>query len=65
MFTNGMLESTQEKVNLNGVEPEVVDMLVSFAYTGEVSITTANVQVMTHHHHELNSWSPFMACICA
>ena len=62
MFTTAMVESTQERVNMDGVEPEVVDMLLSFAYTSEVSISTANVQVM-FYHHKLYLWSPFLSYI--
>ena len=46
MFTTGMMESRQEKVNMLDVEPQVMELLVSYAYTSELVISTENVQVM-------------------
>lgn len=45
MFTADLKESKQERVAINGVEPQMVGMLVSYAYTSEVYISKANVQV--------------------
>ena len=45
MFTSGMVESTQERVTITGVEPQMIELLVNYAYTSKVSITTDNVQV--------------------
>ena len=50
MFSSGMLESTQERVQICGVEPEVLSLLVNYVYTSKVSITQANVQVRYSHH---------------
>ena len=49
MFTSDMVESTQEKVTISAVEPQVFGMLVNYAYTSEVSISAANVQVNYYH----------------
>lgn len=46
MFSTDLIESKQERVAINGVEPQMIGMLVSYAYTSEVYITKANVQVM-------------------
>ena len=49
MFTSSMRESTQEKVTISGVEPEMIGLLVNYAYTSKVSFSSANVQVMYHN----------------
>ncbi|XP_077415907.1 kelch-like protein 24 [Vanacampus margaritifer] len=46
MFTTDLKESKQERVAINGVEPQMVGMLVSYAYTSEVYISKANVQAL-------------------
>ena len=56
MFTTGMMESRQEKVDMVDVEPQAMELLVSYAYTSEVVISTENVQVMYYH----SSWSVFI-----
>ena len=45
MFSVDLIESRQERVALNGLEPQMIGMLVSYAYTSEVFISKANVQV--------------------
>lgn len=45
MFSADLIESKQERVAINGVEPQMIGMLVSYAYTSEVYISKANVQV--------------------
>lgn len=52
MFSTDLIESKQERVAINGVEPQMIGMLVSYAYTSEVYISKANVQVK-------NQLSPF------
>ncbi|XP_033908286.2 kelch-like protein diablo isoform X2 [Acipenser ruthenus] len=46
MFSTDLMESRQERVAINGVEPQMIGMLVSYAYTAEVVITKANVQAL-------------------
>uniref|UniRef100_A0A1A7YXF9 BTB domain-containing protein n=1 Tax=Iconisemion striatum TaxID=60296 RepID=A0A1A7YXF9_9TELE len=46
MFSADLLESKQERVAINGVEPQMIGMLVSYAYTSEVYISKANVQAL-------------------
>ena len=46
MFTTEWMESHQNKVAINGVEAEMIGLMVNYAYTSKVLITTANVQVM-------------------
>lgn len=48
MFSTDLIESKQERVAINGVEPQMIGMLVSYAYTSEVYISKANVQVKSH-----------------
>ena len=49
MFSTDLMESRQERVAINGVEPQMIGMLVSYAYTSVVVISKANVQVMYFH----------------
>ena len=44
MFTCGMKESSQDEIELRGIEPQAMDSLINYAYTGEVLITIDNVQ---------------------
>lgn len=44
MFTCGMKESTQEEIELRDIEPLAMELLIEFAYTGEIEVTTDNVQ---------------------
>ena len=44
MFVRDMLESRQQKITLQGVDPEAMQMLVEFAYSTKLEITTSNVQ---------------------
>ncbi len=46
MFVRDMLESKQERINLQGVDAEAMQLLVQFAYTAKLEITTANVQTL-------------------
>lgn len=46
MFSTDLMESRQERVAINGVEPQMICMLVSYAYTAEVVISKANVQAL-------------------
>lgn len=46
MFSTDLMESRQERVAINGVEPQMIGMLVSYAYTAEVVISKANVQAL-------------------
>lgn len=44
MFTCGMRESSQEEIELLNIEPQALELLIDFAYTGEIEVTTENVQ---------------------
>ncbi|MBN3311543.1 KLH20 protein, partial [Atractosteus spatula] len=46
MFSTDLMESRQERVSISGVEPQMIGVLVSYAYTAEVVITRANVQAL-------------------
>ena len=46
MFSSGMRESSQERVNIHGVQPEVLDTLLRYTYTSELDVTMDNVQVI-------------------
>ena len=45
MFTTGMLESRQERVDLHGVEPHIMDLLLTYAYTSVVHVPKEHLQV--------------------
>ena len=44
MFVRDMLESRQERIELKGVDPDAMRVLVEFAYSTKLEITTNNVQ---------------------
>ncbi len=44
MFTNKMMESTQETVTLAEMDPQAVKSLVEFAYTAKIIVNENNVQ---------------------
>lgn len=50
MFSTDLMESRQERVAINGVESQMIGMLVSYAYTAEVVISKANVQVRSNRY---------------
>ncbi|GIY18656.1 kelch-like protein 18 [Caerostris darwini] len=44
MFTHDMVESTQEEITIKEIDPDALELLIHFAYSGKVVITTSNVQ---------------------
>ena len=46
MFVRDMLESKQERITLQGVDAEAMQLLVQFAYTAKLEINTTNVQTL-------------------
>lgn len=44
MFTLDMMEANMKEINIEDMNYETVDALLSFAYTGELRISTSNVQ---------------------
>ncbi|XP_068606212.1 kelch-like protein 3 [Brachionichthys hirsutus] len=46
MFSTNLMESKQERVAINGVEPQMIGMLVAYAYTSAVYIANENVQAL-------------------
>ncbi|XP_057673478.1 kelch-like protein 3 isoform X1 [Corythoichthys intestinalis] len=46
MFKTNLKESKQDRVAINGAEPQMIGMLVSYAYTAEVYISKTNVQAL-------------------
>ncbi|XP_054724682.1 kelch-like protein 18 [Uloborus diversus] len=44
MFTNDMIESKQTEINIKDIDPDAVELLINFAYSGKVQISTSNVQ---------------------
>lgn len=65
MFSTEMMESRQERVEIYGVETQIFGMLVSYAYTSEVLISKANVQVKNVSCPHLSLSSPFLISIWA
>ncbi|XP_053323393.1 kelch-like protein 38 [Spea bombifrons] len=43
MFCNNFRESSEERVTLNGVDPETLRQIILYVYTGEILITQENV----------------------
>ena len=44
MFTNGMLETEKEQVEIQGLDPCSMEQLIQFMYTSMIEITVDNVQ---------------------
>lgn len=44
MFHSGLAEASRQEVDIHGVAPPVVDLLLGFIYTGEILITRENCQ---------------------
>ena len=44
MFLSGMAESKQREVDLQGVDPDAFDAILKLMYTGQICVTTENVQ---------------------
>ncbi|KAL3889896.1 hypothetical protein ACJMK2_002216 [Sinanodonta woodiana] len=44
MFTNGMLETDQDYVEIQGIEAKTMEQLIEFMYTSTIEITVGNVQ---------------------
>ena len=44
MFLSGMSESRQQRVELQGIDPNAFESVLDLFYTGEICITTENVQ---------------------
>lgn len=44
MFTNGMLETEKERVEIQGLDPCSMGQLIDFMYTSMIEITVDNVQ---------------------
>ena len=54
MFTNGMLETDKNTVEIHGIEPATMDMLLDFVYNGAVEVTIENVQLLLQGASMLN-----------
>ncbi|GFO44811.1 kelch-like protein 17 [Plakobranchus ocellatus] len=46
MFTNGMLESEREFVELHGIDPGTMGLLLDFMYTCRIEVSVDNVQAV-------------------
>ncbi|XP_071508218.1 actin-binding protein IPP-like [Diadema antillarum] len=44
MLSGGMSESSQDVIDIHGVEPEIFNCLLEFIYTGNIEVTTSNAQ---------------------
>lgn len=44
MFCNGLRESHEERVDLKGVDSEVMRVLLEYTYTSQAHLTHSNVQ---------------------
>uniref|UniRef100_T1IKW7 Kelch-like protein diablo n=1 Tax=Strigamia maritima TaxID=126957 RepID=T1IKW7_STRMM len=44
MFTHDMAESKQKEITIQGIEPQAMELLINFAYSGKLSMDVNNVQ---------------------
>ena len=54
MFTNGMLETEKNVVEIQGLESVTMELMLEFMYKGTVEITTENVQLLLQGASMLN-----------
>ncbi|PVD35896.1 hypothetical protein C0Q70_02865 [Pomacea canaliculata] len=62
MFTHDMMESKQNEITMEGIEPGALEALVNFAYTGNVAIDKNNAQCLLIAASFLNLHSVRDAC---
>eukprot|EP00116_Pleurobrachia_bachei_P009737 sb/3469999/ len=43
MFLSGMTECSKEEVQIKGIKPEIMQLLIEFSYSGQVTIDVCNV----------------------
>lgn len=43
MFTSGLMETNMDRINLQGVDPHSVSVLINFAYSGEILVKEMTV----------------------
>ncbi|XP_057309527.1 kelch-like protein 20 [Hydractinia symbiolongicarpus] len=62
MFTNGMLETLQNVIEIHGIDEKTMEMLIDFSYSGKIEINIENVQQMLAGSTLLNIDSLSLAC---
>ncbi|KAK3091829.1 hypothetical protein FSP39_022975 [Pinctada imbricata] len=62
MFGGNLAESQQNKVTLNGIEAAMVELLINYAYTSEITISRQNVQSLLSASNLLEILSVKNAC---
>lgn len=46
MFTHDMVESGQKEIKIQGIEAEILEILINFSYSGKIRINSGNVQAI-------------------
>lgn len=62
MFTNGMLETAKDHVEIQGIDPVAMEIILAFMYTGTIEITVENVQIVLGGASMLNMTSLRNVC---
>ncbi|XP_063685339.1 kelch-like protein 3 [Bolinopsis microptera] len=62
MFLSGMTECNQEEIEIKGVSPEIMSILIDYTYTGQVTIDVYNVQELVLAADRLSFISMRTAC---
>ncbi|XP_054754399.1 kelch-like protein 17 [Lytechinus pictus] len=62
MFTNGMLESAKSHVEIRGIDPVAMEIILNFIYTGTIEIDVENVQIVLAGASMLNMGSLRNVC---
>ncbi|XP_064652779.1 kelch-like protein 12 isoform X2 [Lineus longissimus] len=62
MFTNGMLESEKSMIEIHGIDPDAMEILIDFMYRGSLEITIENVQALLQGASLLSMVSLRNAC---
>ncbi|XP_066282324.1 uncharacterized protein [Branchiostoma lanceolatum] len=62
MFCNGHRESKQQKIDIHGVSPDTLQLLVDYAYTSKVTITEGNAVKLLEGSNFFQIQPVFDAC---
>ena len=62
MFTNGMLETMRNHIEIHGIDPIAMEIILDFMYTGTIEITVENVQIVLSGASMLNMASLRNVC---
>lgn len=63
LFTNGLQETRQNKITIHGISVRMMELLIDYAYTSEVNITSANAMELFEAADRFNVLGLLQECI--